>query len=62
MRARRWQWIAAPWAMRRQPGATVGTELPVRFNLALAIGTFLDELLKLLSQLQEGGFTLALVS
>jgi hypothetical protein len=53
MRAGRWQRVAATWAMRCQPYATVGAELPVRFDLALAIVTLLDELLKLLAELQE---------
>ena len=61
MRAGWWQWIAATWAMRSQPCAAVGTELPVRFDLELAIVTLLDELLKLLMQLQKCGFNLVLL-
>src|SRR5215510_1852099 len=61
MRAGRWQRIAASWAMRSQPYAAVGTELPVRFDLALAIVTFLDELMKLFTELQECGVNLALL-
>jgi len=53
MRTSRWQWVAAPWAMRSQPCAAVDTELPVRFDLALAIVTLLDELMKLFTELQQ---------
>src|SRR5262245_39886805 len=61
MRSGRWQCIAATWAMRSQPCAAVSTELPVRFDLALAIATLLDELVKLFTELQEPGFNLALL-
>ena len=61
MRAGRGQRIAATWAMRSQPCAAVGTELPVRCDLALAIVTLLDELLKFLMELQEYGFNLVLL-
>src|SRR5262245_39340051 len=60
MRPGRWQRVAAPRAMRSQPCAAVGTELPVRFDLTLAIVTFLDKLMKLLTELQECSLTLAL--
>ena len=39
----------------------MGAELPVRFDLALAIVTLLDELMKLFTDLQECGFNLALL-
>jgi len=38
------------WAARGQPYPAVGTELPVRFNLAAAIAAFLEELVKLLPE------------
>jgi len=53
MRAGRWQRVPAPWAVRRQSDATVGTELPVGFDLALAIVTRSHELLKFLTEFQE---------
>jgi hypothetical protein len=40
----------------------MGAELPVRFDLTSAIVTFLDELMKLFTELQECGFILALLS
>ena len=53
MRTGRWQRVAAAWAVRRQPYPAVGTELPVRFDLAAAIETLLDELVKFFMELQE---------
>ena len=53
MRTGRWQWVAAAWAVRGQPYPAVGAELPVRFDLAAAIEALLDELVKLLMELQE---------
>jgi len=53
MRTGRWQRIAAAWAVRRQPYPAVGTDLPVRFDLTLALVALLDELVKLLLELQE---------
>jgi hypothetical protein len=47
------QRIAAAWAVRRQPYPTVGTDLPVRFDLALALVALLEELVKFLLELQE---------
>jgi hypothetical protein len=49
----RWQWIAAAWAVRRQPYPAVGTELPVRCNLATAIEALLEELVKFFMALEE---------
>ena len=51
MRTERWQRVAAAWAVRGQPYPAVGAELPVRFNLAVAIEALLDELVKLLLEL-----------
>jgi hypothetical protein len=48
MGTRRWQWVITAWAVRGQPYAAVGAELPVRFNLAATIAAFLEELVKLL--------------
>ena len=53
MRTGRWQRVAAAWAVRGQPCPAVGAELPVRFDLAAAIEALLDELVKLLMELQE---------
>lgn len=53
MRTGRWQWIAAAWTVRRQAYPTVGTDLPVRFDLALALLALFKELVKLLMELQE---------
>ena len=47
------QRIAATWAVRRQPDPAVGTDLPVRFDLALALLALLEELVKFLMELQE---------
>jgi hypothetical protein len=61
MRPGRWQRVAAAWAVRGQPGPAVGAELPVRVELAAAIEALLDELVKLLLELQEGGLLPALL-
>jgi hypothetical protein len=61
MRTRRWQRVAAAWAVRGQPCAAVGAELPVRFDLAAAIAALLEELVKLLLELQEYGLLPALL-
>ena len=61
MRTGRRQRIAAAWAVRRQPYPAVGTDLPVRFDLTLALVALLDELVKLLMELQECGFQPALL-
>jgi hypothetical protein len=53
MRTGRWQRVAAAWAVRGQPYPAVGTELPVRFKLAAAIAALLDEMVKLLMELQK---------
>jgi hypothetical protein len=53
MRTGRRQRIAAAWAVRRQAYPTVGTDLPVRFDLALALLALFKELVKLLMELQE---------
>jgi len=53
MRTGRWQRVAAAWAVRGQPYPAVGAQLPVRFDLAVAIEALLDELVKLLMELQE---------
>ncbi len=47
----RWQRVAAAWAVRRQPYPAVGAELPVRFKLAVAIETLLEELVKFFMEL-----------
>jgi len=47
--------------MRGQSCPAVSAELPVRFNLAVAIEALLDELVKLLMELQECGLPPALV-
>ena len=56
-----WQWIITAWAVCSQTYPAVGTELPVRFNLAAAIAAFLEELMKLLLELEHGGLYLALL-
>jgi hypothetical protein len=61
MRTGRWQRVAATWAVRGQPYPAVGTELPVRFDLAAAIETLLDELVKFFMELQECGLHPALL-
>jgi hypothetical protein len=61
MRTGRWQRVAAAWAVRGQPYPAVGAELPVRFDLAAAIEALLDELVKLLLELQDGGLHPALL-
>ena len=48
-----WQWVAAAWTVRGQPYPAVSAELPMRFDLATAIAALLDELVKLLMELQE---------
>ena len=53
MRTGRWQRVAAAWAVRGQPYPAVGAELPVAFDLPAAITALLDELVKLLMELQE---------
>ena len=55
MRTGRGQRVAAAWAVRGQPCSAVGAELPVRFDLAAAIEALLDELVKLLLELQKCG-------
>jgi hypothetical protein len=61
MRTRRGQWVAAAGAMRGQPCPAVGAELPVRGDLAAAIEALVDELVKLLLELQDGGLLPALL-
>ena len=53
MRTGRRQRIAAAWAVRRQPDPAVGTDLPVRCDLTLALVALMHELAKLLVELQE---------
>ena len=53
MRTGRGQRVAAAWAVRGQSCPTVGTDLPVRFDLALALLALLDELVKRLMELQD---------
>ena len=53
MRTGRGQRVAAAWAVRGQPCPAVGAELPVRSDLAVAIETLLDELVKFFLELQE---------
>jgi hypothetical protein len=53
MRTGRRQRIGAAWAVRRQPYPAMGTDLPVRFDLTLALVALLHELVKLLLELQE---------
>lgn len=53
MRPSRWQRVATAWAVRRQPYPAVRTELPVRFDLAAAFETLLEELVQFLMELQE---------
>jgi hypothetical protein len=57
----RWQRAVTAGAVRGQPCPTVRAELPVRCNLAVAVEALLDELVKLLMELQEGGLPPALV-
>ena len=47
------QRIAAARAVRGQPYPAVGTDLPMRFDLALALLALLDELVKRLLELQD---------
>ena len=61
MRTGRGQRVAAAWAVRGQPYPAVGAELPVRGDLVAAIAALLDELVKLLLELQEGGLLPALL-
>ena len=61
MRTGRWQRVAAAWAVRGQPYPAVGAELPVLFDLAAAIEALLDEVVKLLLELQECGLPPALL-
>jgi hypothetical protein len=61
MRTGRGQRVAAAWAVRGQPCPAVGAELPVRCDLAAAIEALLDELVKLLLELQECGLLPALL-
>jgi hypothetical protein len=56
-----WQRIITAWAVRGQPYPAVGTELPVRFNLASAITAFLEELVKFLLALEHRGLYPALL-
>ena len=51
----RGQRVAAAGAVRGQPCSAVGAELPMRFDLAAAIETLVDEVVKLLLELQERG-------
>ena len=53
MRTGRRQRIAAARAVRGQPDPAVGTDLPVRFKLALARLPLVDELVKRLMELQD---------
>jgi hypothetical protein len=53
MRTGRRERVAAAWAVRHQPAPAVGADLPMRCNLALALVALLDELVKLLMELQE---------
>src|SRR4051794_12833012 len=61
MRTGRGQRVAAAWAVRGQPCPAVGAELPVRGDLAAAIAALVDELVKLLLELQECGLPPALL-
>jgi hypothetical protein len=61
MRTGRWQRVAAAWAVRSQPYPAVGAELPVRFELAAAIETLLEELVKFVMELEECGLHPALL-
>ena len=61
MRTGRGQRVAAAWAVCRQPYPTVGAELPVRFDLAAAIETLLEELMKFFMELEECGLHPALL-
>ena len=61
MRTGRWQRVAAAWAVRGQPCPAVGAELPMRFDLAAAIEALVDEVVKLLLELQECGLRPALL-
>jgi hypothetical protein len=53
--------VAAAGAVRRQPDPAVGADLPVRFDLALALLALVEELMKFLLALQECGLHLALL-
>ena len=57
----RGQRVAAAGAVRGQPCSAVGAELPMRFDLAAAIETLVDEVVKLLLELQECGLPPALL-
>jgi hypothetical protein len=61
MRTGRGQRVAAAWAVCGQPCPAVGTELPVRFDLAAAIAALVDKLAKLLLALQKCGLLPALL-
>ena len=61
MRTGRGQRVAAAGAVRGQPCSAVGAELPMRFDLAAAIETLVDEVVKLLLELQECGLPPALL-
>jgi hypothetical protein len=57
----RGQRVAAAGAVRGQPCSAVGAELPMRFDLAAAIEALVDEVVKLLLELQECGLRPALL-
>jgi hypothetical protein len=55
MRPGRGQRMATAWAVRGQPCPAMGTELPVRVDLAAAIAALVDQVAKLFLELQECG-------
>ena len=60
MRPERGQRVIAARAVRGQPYPAVGTELPVRADLAAALAALVDQVVKLFVELQECGLLPAL--
>jgi hypothetical protein len=60
LRADWWERIAAAGAVRRQSFSAVGADLPVWYDLALALLALVEELVKFLLELPDGGLHLAL--
>ena len=55
LRTDRGERVAAAGAVGRQPGAAVGTDLPVRGELVLALLALVEELMPRLLELPDGG-------
>ncbi|HEY5865095.1 MAG TPA: hypothetical protein VI542_06015 [Candidatus Tectomicrobia bacterium] len=55
LRTKRRQRVAAAWAVRSQSYPAVGAALPVAGDLTAALAALVQELVKRLPELQEGG-------